>query len=69
MYSTASNGAVREWVLAHNIKNIKFSGAMWEHSGWINDVIPSNQTPGTCASKLRTLMDQNAAMNCYLPYF
>jgi WD40 repeat protein len=49
MYSAASNGAVREWVLAHNIHNIKFSGAMWEHSGWVNCVCPSAQTPGTCA--------------------
>ncbi|GMI09685.1 hypothetical protein TrLO_g5294 [Triparma laevis f. longispina] len=49
MYSGASNGAVREWVLAHNIKNIKFSGAMWEHSGWVNDICPSHATPGTCS--------------------
>ncbi len=48
MYSAASNGAVREWVLAHNIQNIKFSGAMWEHSGWVNAVCPSTPTPGTC---------------------
>jgi WD40 repeat protein len=49
LYSAASNGAVREWVLAHNIKNIKFSGAMWEHSGWINDICCSAPTPGTCS--------------------
>jgi hypothetical protein len=35
-------------VLAHNIHNIKFSGAMWEHSGWVNQICPSAQTPGTC---------------------
>ena len=49
MYSTASNGAIREWILAHNIQNIKFTGAMWEHSAWINHFIPSLPTPGTCS--------------------
>ena len=49
MYSAASNGAIREWILAHNIQNIKFTGAMWEHSGWVNHLVPSLPTPGTCS--------------------
>ena len=54
MYTAASNGAIREWVLAHNIHNIKFSGAMWEHSGWVNSVStpppsPLCSPPSTCA--------------------
>jgi len=49
MYTTASNGAIREWVLAHNVQNIKFSGAMWEHSGWVNDLNCSHPTPATCS--------------------
>ena len=49
LYSAASNGAIREWTLAHNIKNIKFSGAMWEHSAWVNHIMHSLPTPGTCS--------------------
>jgi WD40 repeat protein len=49
MYTGASNGAIREWTLAHNAQKINFAGALQLHSGWINDFACSKATFGTCA--------------------
>lgn len=35
----SSNGSIREWSVAHEVKNTRFLAQMWEHNGFITDVV------------------------------
>lgn len=35
----SSNGSIREWSNAHEVKNTRFLAQMWEHNGYITDVV------------------------------
>ena len=35
----SSNGSIREWSLAHEMKNTRFLAQMWEHNGYVTDLV------------------------------
>lgn len=35
----STNGSIREWSVAHEVKNTRFLAQMWEHNGFITDVV------------------------------
>ncbi|CAM9243185.1 unnamed protein product [Ectocarpus sp. 6 AP-2014] len=44
----SSNGSIREWSLAHEVKNTRFLAQMWEHNGYITDVAFTAPSVGFC---------------------
>jgi len=38
MYLASSNGAIRQWSLPFNVKNVDFRGSMWLHNKVVNDM-------------------------------
>ncbi|CAN0097932.1 unnamed protein product [Laminaria digitata] len=44
----SSNGSIREWSLAHEVKNTRFLAQMWEHNGYVTDVAFTAPSVGYC---------------------
>ncbi|CAN0153403.1 unnamed protein product [Pylaiella littoralis] len=44
----SSNGSIREWSLAHEVKNTRFLAQMWEHNGLITGVAFTAPSVGFC---------------------
>ncbi|CAM9474648.1 unnamed protein product, partial [Hapterophycus canaliculatus] len=44
----SSNGSIREWSLAHEVKNTRFLAQMWQHNGYITDVVFTAPSVGFC---------------------
>jgi len=45
LWSCSRNGAIREWSLPHDVRNIEFRAQMWEHNAEINDLTSTVRNP------------------------
>lgn len=45
LWSGSHNGAMREWSLPHDMRNIEFRVQMWEHNAVVNDITSSERNP------------------------
>ncbi|KAJ1456937.1 WD40-repeat-containing domain protein [Pelagophyceae sp. CCMP2097] len=45
LWSASANGAMREWSLPHNVKNVEFRTQLWDHNAQVNDVCTTLNAP------------------------
>ena len=45
LWTCSRNGAIREWSLPHDVRNIEFRAQMWEHNVEVNDLTWTKNNP------------------------
>jgi len=45
LWTCSRNGAIREWSLPHDVRNIEFRAQMWEHNAEVNDLTWTKSNP------------------------
>ena len=45
LWTCSKNGAIREWSMPHDVRNIEFRAQMWEHNAEVNDLTWTKSNP------------------------